>query len=215
MRRTSALITALMISAALTACGPGLNPEVDSADPSVAEPTSSGPDASVDPSPEVSGEPTSAPGVSEDPSLPAPVLTGWDPNLVEFGGTPPPVVFTSLFDGQLPAADPKEVGGFTHVVHERARDFWRLKIYQEQQDRGASYDLEIEVNSLKGYAAFVSEGKDIEQVGFATCTKVPHHVCAVVADDGVITLGYAGDPSPELEEMVAELGKLVEFYAND
>ena len=71
------------------------------------------------------------------------------------------------------------------------------------------------MNSVGDYGAFVSTTQDIEQVGFATCSKVPYPTCVVVADDGVITLGYVGDPPLGLEAMVAELGKLVEFYAND
>lgn len=177
--------------------------------------SSQDPEPSVGPSSQAPADPSSGTAVLEDSRLPAPVLTGWDPNLVEFGGTPPPVVFASLFDGQLPAVDPAEIGGFAHVVDEQATEFWRAKIYQERQDGGASYDLQIEANSLGRYAAFVSEGQDIEQVGFATCTRTPHDVCAVVADDGVIMLGHVGDPSPGLDAMVAELGKLVAFYAND
>lgn len=240
MRRIPALIAALVVSAALVACGPGL--EVGSAEPSVVksssempvEPSSSATEASVGPSPEASGESTSrasessmgsSPGASvepssrvsvvEDPRWPAPVLTGWDPNLSEFEGTPPPVVFASLFDGRLPAVDPAEIGGFAHVVDEWSTDFSRARIYQEQQDGGASYDLQVQVNSVGMYGAFVSTTQDIEQVGFATCSKVPYPTCVVVADDGVITLGYVGDPPLGLDAMVAELGKLVEFYAND
>ena len=229
MRRIPALIVALVVSAALVACGPGSG--VGSSEPSVVksssempvEPSSSATEASVGPSsersvgssPGASVEPSSRVDVVEDPRFPAPVLTGWDPSLSEFAGTPPPVVFASLFDGRLPAVDPAEVGGFAHVVDERSTDFWRVRIYQEQQDRGASYDLQIEVNSVGMYGAFLSTTQDIEQVGFATCSKVPHPTCVVVADDGVITLGYVGNPPLGLEAMVAELGKLVEFYAND
>ena len=126
MRTTEArLIAALVVSAALVACGPGS--EVGSAEPSVVksssemsvEPSSSATEASVGPSsersvgsaPGASVEPSSGIGVVEDPRFPAPVLTGWDPSLSEFAGTPPPVVFASLFDGRLPAVDPAEIGG--------------------------------------------------------------------------------------------------------
>nr|WP_159087318.1 hypothetical protein [Tessaracoccus timonensis] len=213
----------------LAACGPSSGSGVGSA-----EPSSSGAEASVGPSPEASGESTSrasessvgsSPGASvepssrvdvvEDPRWPAPVLVGWDPSLSEFAGMPPPVVFASLFDGRLPAADPAEVGGFAHVVDEWSTVFSRARIYQERQDRGASYDLQVQVNSVGMYGAFVSASQDIEQVGFATCSKVPHPTCVVVADDGVIRLTYVGNPPLGLEAMVAELGKLVEFYAND
>ena len=187
------------------------------------EPSSSATEASVGPSsersvgssPGASVEPSPGIGVVEDPRFPAPVLTGWDPSLSEFAGTPPPVVFASLFDGRLPAVDPAEIGGFAHVVDEWSTDFSRARIYQEQQDRGASYDLQVQVNSVGMYGAFVSASQDIEQVGFATCSKVPYPTCVVVADDGVIRLSYVGDPPLGLEAMVAELGKLVEFYAND
>ena len=228
MRRIPALIAAVVVSAALAACGPSSG--VGSAEPSVTksssempvEPSSSATEASVDPSsersvgssPGTSMEPSSGIGVVEDPRWPAPVLVGWDPSLSEFAGTPPPVVFASLFDGRLPAADPAEVGG-AHVVDEWSTVFSRARIYQEQQDRGASYDLQVEVNSVGAYGAFLSTTQDIEQVGFATCSKVPYPTCVVVADDGVITLTYVGDPPLGLEAMVAELGKLVEFYAND
>ena len=222
MRTTKArLIVALVVSAGLVACGSGSG--VGSAEPSVVksssempvEPSSSATEASVGSSPGASVEPSSGLRVVEDPRFPAPVLTGWDPNLSEFEGTPPPVVFASLFDGRLPAADPSEIGGFAHVVDERSTDFSRVKIYQEQQDRGASYDLQVQVNSVGMYGAFLSTTQDIEQVGFATCSKVPYPTCVVVADDGVITLGYVGNPPLGLDAMVAELGKLVEFYAND
>ncbi len=222
MRRIPALIVAVMVSVALAACGSGV------------EPSSSGRGASVEPSSGGSGEstlrasessvgrsseeptgPSSGPMVVEDPRWPAPVLVGWDPSLSEFAGMPPPVVFASLFDGRLPAADPAEVGGFAHVADEWSTVFSRARIYQEQQDRGASYDLQVQVNSVGMYGAFVSASQDIEQVGFATCSKVPHPTCVVVADDGVIRLTYVGDPPLGLEAMVAELGKLVEFYAND
>ena len=231
MRRIPALIAALVVSVALVACGPGSGSEVGSAEPSVVksssempvEPSSSATEASVGPSSErsmgsssgASVEPSSRVSVVEDPRWPAPVLTGWDPSLSEFEGTPPPVVFASLFDGRLPAVDPAEIGGFAHVVDEWSTDFSRVKIYQEQQDRGASYDLRVQVNSVGMYGGFVSASQDIEQVGFATCSKVPYPTCVVVADDGVIRLSYVGDPPLGLDAMVAELGKLVEFYAND
>ena len=232
MRTTKArLIVAVVVSAGLVACGPGSGSEVGSVEPSVVEsssempvePSSSGPDASVGPSsessvgssPGASVEPSSGVGVVEDPRWPAPVLVGWDPSLSVFGGSPPPVVFASLFDGRLPAVDPVEVGGFAHVVDEWSTDFSRVKIYREQQDRGASYDLQVQVNSVGMYGGFLSTTQDIEQVGFATCSKVPYPMCVAVADDGVITLGYVGDPPLGLDAMVAELGKLVEFYAND
>ena len=131
MRRIPALIVAVMVSVALAACGSGVEPSSGGA----GESTSGASESSVGRSSEEPSGSSSGPRVVEDPRWPAPVLVGWDPSLSVFGGSPPPVVFASLFDGRLPAVDPVEVGGFAHVVDEWSTVFSRARIYREQQDR--------------------------------------------------------------------------------
>lgn len=211
MRRRgwSTAVAAVMTLGALTACESGSGPEVGPADPTTATATSQAPEPSVDPSSEAPTDPTSGPALSEDPSLPAPVLADWDENMEVFAGSPPPVVFASLFGGKLPADVPATIGEFS-PANMKDTEGWRSQEYRSEGTPGV-YTLDVEVGRLGMYTALAEERGPLVPVGFANCVAdVPW--CAVVSDDGVITLSFGYGEPPSHEEMVEELRKVIEFY---
>ncbi len=140
------------------------------------------------------------------------MLAEFDETLDVFGGSPPPVVFASLFDGVLPSGYPSELGGLP-VQDVRERTQWRSVYYSETMGVSEAYDLSVEVGSYGLYETLARVEGPLKSVGFASC--IPDDtLCAVAADDGVITLSYAGDGVTQ-EQVVEELRKAVEYYAND
>lgn len=152
----------------------------------------------------------SGPGPVVGPVESSPVLAEFDETLDVFAGSPPPVVFTSLFGGELPAYVPATIGEFS-PADMKETEGWRSQEYRSEGTPGV-YTLDIEVGRLGMYTVLAEERGPLVPVGFANCVAdVPW--CAVVSDDGVITLSFGHGESPSHEEMVEELGKVIEFHA--